>query len=73
MMGKRRSGLTKQVCELHVQRQQFKLYLQIKREEMMWRCTKKYPSKALTEVMIRKLRGDLGSKAATENQEKMRF
>lgn len=39
----------------------------------MWRCTKKYPSKALTEVMIRKLRGDLGSKAATENQEKMRF
>lgn len=30
VMGKRKSGLVKQVCELHVQRQQLKLYLQIK-------------------------------------------
>lgn len=60
----------KQVCELHVQRQQSKLCLQIKREEMMWRCTKKDPSKALTEVMIRKLRGDLGNNKAMETERK---
>ena len=60
----------KQVCELHVQRQQLKLYLQIKREEMMWRCSKKDPSKVLTEVMIRKLRGDLGNNKAMETKKK---
>lgn len=36
----------------------------------MWRCTKKDPSKALTEVMIRKLRGDLGNNKAMETERK---
>lgn len=36
----------------------------------MWRCTKKDLSKALTEVMIRKLRGDLGNNKAMETKKK---
>jgi len=37
---------------------------------MMWRSTKKDPSKALTEVTIRKLRGDLGNNKAIGTRKK---